>query len=260
MPDRAPSLHGWTVVSLRPRGQHAAVRAAAARLGARTLGLSPFAIMLRDDEASRRALAFASACRIVVVTSPNAVAAARSLQRLRMRDGQQWLAVGAGSRDALARAGIAASAPARMDSEGLLAMPALGAVEGLDIGFVTAPGGRGRIVATLQARGARVHRADVYARAPLSIRAAAWRELGDALSDPARVLLPASSGEALQALLAQAPPALLPPLRGSAVVVPGERLAELARAAGFARIAVAHSPRPAAMLRAAVQAFATMPA
>ena len=53
MSDGALPLHGWTVVSLRPRGQHASVRCAAAPLGARTLGLSPFAIAPRDDPAGR---------------------------------------------------------------------------------------------------------------------------------------------------------------------------------------------------------------
>ena len=256
MSDATPSLHGWTVVSLRPRGQHAAVRTAAARRGARALGLSPFAIVAREDGASRQALANATACPIVLFTSPNAVRAAHALQPLRARDGQRWLAVGAGSRDALARAGIAAGSPARMDSEGLLAMPALQQVDGVDVGFVTAPGGRGRIAATLQARGAVVHRADVYARQPVAIPAAAWRRLQSVLADPARVLLLASSGEALEAMLAQAPPSLLSALHGAAVATPGQRLAELARAAGFRRTVDAGSPRPAAMLRAAAAAFA----
>ncbi len=258
MSDGAPPLHGWTVVSLRPRGQHAPVRNAAARCGARTCGLSPFAIAACHDDASRQALERAIACPVVVATSPNAVQAANALRPLRAGNGQRWLAVGAGSRDALARCGIAADAPSRMDSEGLLALPALQAVDGTDVGFVTAPGGRGRIATTLQARGAHVHRADVYARQPVAIPAAAWRRLDAALADPARVLLLASSGEALEALLAQASPELRPTLLQAAVVAPGARLAGLARDAGFARIAVAGSPRPAAMLRAAVQAFATM--
>ncbi len=251
MSDGALPLHGWTVVSLRPRGQHASVRCAAAPLGARTLGLSPFAIAPRDDPAGREALAAATACPIVLVTSPNAVRAAHALQPLRARAGQQWLAVGAGSRDALARVGVAAASPRRMDSEGLLAMPALQAVDGVDVGFVTAPGGRGKIAATLQARGAIVHRADVYLRQPVAIRAAAWHRLQAALADPARVLLLASSEEALRAMLAQAPSGLQPGLRNVAVAVPGERLANVARAAGFGRVVDTGSPRPAAMLREA---------
>ena len=163
----------------------------------------------------------------------------------------ELLSQGAGSRDALARVDIAAASPQRMDSEGLLAMPALQAVDGVDVGFVTAPGGRGKIAATLQARGAIVHRADVYLRQPVAIRAAAWHRLQAALADPARVLLLASSEEALRAMLAQAPSGLQPGLRNVAVAVPGERLANVVRAAGFGRVVDTGSPRPAAMLREA---------
>ena len=256
MPDRALPLHGWTVVSLRPRGQHAAVRTAAARLGGRVLACAPLAIATCMDEATRQALAEAIACAIVVVTSPNAVASARSLQPLRAQPGQCWLAVGGGSRDALARAGIEAEAPARMDSEGLLALPALQEVDGVPVGLVTAPGGRGRIATVLQERGARIVRADVYRRQPAAIPAASWRHLQDALADPARVLLLASSGEAFRGMLEQAPPALRGALGRAAIAVPGDRLATVARDAGFARVAIAGSPRPAAMLRAATDAFA----
>lgn len=256
MPEHALPLHGWTVVSLRPRGQHAAVRKAAARLGARVLACAPIAIIPLSDDDARRALATALACDIVIATSPNAVAAAQALQPLHARTAQRWLAVGAGSRHALARAGIDAEAPARMDSEGLLAMPAMEDVDGMAVGLVTAPGGRGRIAAVLRERGARLQRADVYRRQPAVIAAASWRRLHEALADPARVLLLASSGEALLALLAQAPPQVGPALCRAAVAVPGERLAGLAREAGFGRVAIAGSPRPAALLRAAAEAFA----
>ena len=74
--DQALPLQHWCVLSLRPRGQHAGLRAAAARSGARTLALSPFAIEAGDDPTTRRALAHALAADIVLYTSPNAVAAA----------------------------------------------------------------------------------------------------------------------------------------------------------------------------------------
>ena len=256
MPEHALSLHGWTVVSLRPRGQHAAVRKAAARLGARVLACAPIAILTLTDDDARQALATAVACDIVIATSPNAVAAAQALQPLQARPAQHWLAVGAGSRNALARAGIHAEAPARMDSEGLLAMPVLHDVDGMAIGLVTAPGGRGRIAAVLRERGARIQRADVYQRQPVVIAAACWRRLHKALADPAHVLLLASSGEALLGLLAQAPQQVRPALCRAAVAVPGERLAGVARDAGFSRVAIAGSPRPTALLRAAAEAFA----
>ncbi|MFN7183288.1 MAG: uroporphyrinogen-III synthase [Thermomonas haemolytica] len=239
-------LHGWTVLSLRPRGQHGGLRAAAARLGARVLALSVQAIVARDAT-TRQALAAALAADVVVFTSPNAVRAAAALMRLHPRRGQPWLAVGSGTRRALQRRGINAQAPARMDSEGLLALPALADVDGRTLGLVTAPGGRDRLAPVLRARGAQVRRADVYARVPVALGARQRMALAQALAQPQQVLLALSSGEALAALLAQVDD---PRLRTVAVAAASARLADAARAAGFTRVAVASSARPAALLRA----------
>ena len=157
-------LHGWTVLSLRPRGQHAGLRAACARLGAGMLALSPLAIQASVDPAARHALAAAFAGDIVLFTSPNAVRAALALHGFAPRRSQTVLAVGDGTRRALRRAGIAADSPQRMDSEGMLAMPALHAVAGRRIGLVSGDGGRDLLAPALRLRGAEVRRADVYAR------------------------------------------------------------------------------------------------
>lgn len=246
-------LHHWTVLSLRPRGQHGGLRAAARRLGARVVAVSPIAIATLDDTAARTALAAALAADRVLFTSPNAVRAAMRLAPLRPRRGQTWLAVGDGTRRALARAGVAAIAPTRMDSEGLLALPALADVRGMRVGLVTAPGGRGVLAPALAARGATVLRADVYARRPVALPARQRAALASALLAPELVLLVASSGEALAALLAQTDATAL---RSCAVVAASPRLADAARAAGFTRVATASDARPAALLQAAAAAFA----
>lgn len=251
----AMPLTSWTVVSLRPQGQHASLRAAAARMGARVLSLSPLAIETRSDAASRKVLREALAADIVLFTSPNAVHAAAALQRLRIKRECTVLAVGEGTRRALLRQGIEAVAPTRMDSEGLLAMPQLQAVDGMRIGLVTAPGGRNRIGPTLQARGADLVRADVYQRMPLDITVVRWKALADALAKPQRVVLALSSAEALDAVLRQRPAKLEASLRRIAVAAASERLAQVARDAGFRRVAVAADARPAALLRAAADAF-----
>lgn len=206
-----------------------------------------------DGADARHSLAAALAADSVLFTSPNAVRAAAALAPLRARRGQPWLAVGAGTRRALARSGIEAMAPSRMDSEGLLDLPELTAVRGKTIGLVTAPGGRGMLAPALAARGATVLRANVYARRVVALSPPQRAALEDALRTPARALLAVSSGEALDALLAQAPPARL---RDIAVVAASARLANAARAAGFTRIAQASDARPGALLRAAADAFA----
>ena len=253
--DQALPLQHWCVLSLRPRGQHAGLRAAAARHGARTLALPVCAIDIHDDAPTRAALADALRARTVLYTSPNAVAAAAALHPLAPRRGQCVLAVGDGTRRALRRHGIEADAPARMDSEGLLAMPQLAGIAQQRIALVTGVGGRNLIAPALRERGAEVQRVDVYTRRPLPLSHARLDALDAALDDAARVLLALSSGEALQRLLAELPANLRSAFAGIAVAAASARLAEAARNAGFQRIAIAASARPDALLRAAISAF-----
>lgn len=239
------SRHGspsWYVISLRPRGEHAPLRREAAKHGGGLIALSPWRLRLRDDDATRAVLHDALAASHVVFTSPAAVRAARALQPLHVRPGQSVCAVGAGTAAALRRAGVAnVQSPARMDSEGLLALSALQDVQGRDVGLVTAPGGRGEIAPALTARGARVVRADVYAREPVPLSDLAMRQLRDA--DAAWVLA-LSSGEALQRVLAVLPADLAARLKQARVVAASERLRALARDLGFSDIEVAAGPRP----------------
>lgn len=253
IPIRHPQpLQGWSVLSLRPRGQHGGLRAAASRRGARVLALSPFAIEVLNDPDQRKTLKQALLADILILTSPNAVRAAAVLQPLKMRRGQAWMAVGSGTRRALRRAGIDARAPSRMDSEGLLAMPELQDIRGRTIGLVTAPGGRGLLAPTLVELGAQIVRADVYARQPITFSARALARLDASLAAPRCVLLVLSSHEALQRLLAARTASALTDI---AVVAASQRLADMAREAGFARIVVASSAAPAALLQAAASAF-----
>ena len=224
-------LAGCYVISLRPVGGHAAMRRAAARAGARVLALSPWRLAGRDDAATRRRLRAALAAPLVVFTSPAAVRHAHALQPLRARRGQRWCAIGTGTAAALRRAGIRdVLVPERMDSEGLLALPALAA-----------------------ARGATLLRADVYERLPVRPAPRALAQLR-ALAAPA--WLAVSSGEALQQLLAVLPNDAQAALRRARLVAASPRLADAARALGFGVAAVADSARPAALVAAAAQASA----
>ncbi|SDQ25014.1 uroporphyrinogen-III synthase [Pseudoxanthomonas sp. CF385] len=243
-----PTPPAWYVISLRPQGGHDALRRAARRHGAGLLALSPWRIQASSDDATRQALQQALACPRVLFTSPAAVTAAQALQPLRALPGQIWLAVGAGTAAALRRAGVPASAPRRMDSEGLLAMPALQDVAGADIGFVTAPDGRNLLLPTLQARGARVHRAEVYRREPVALPPRALAALA-ALDRPACLLL--SSAGALEQVLAQLPAAAAARFREAGVVAASARLADAARAAGFRTVVQADGPRPAQLMKSA---------
>jgi len=248
-----PTPPAWYVISLRPQGGHDALRRAARRYGAALLALSPWRIQPCDGPATRQSLRHALGCPLIVFTSPAAVTAAQVLQPLQAQPGQHWLAVGAGTAAALQRAGIHASSPTRMDSEGLLAMAPLQDIRGVDIGFVTAPDGRNLLMPTLQARGARMHRADVYRREPLALPPRALAALA-ALDRPACLLV--SSAGALEQVLAQLPPAVAARVRTASVVAASERLAEAARAAGFVEVVQAEGPRPAQLMRRASSVMA----
>ena len=249
-------LAGCYVISLRPTGQHAAMRRAADRYGARVLALSPWRLRMHVDAAARAQLAAAMDCECVLYTSPTAVQAAAALQPLRARDGQGWFAVGSATARALQRAGVKhVVAPSRMDSEGVLSLPAL-ADPARRVGLVTAPGGRDLVQAQLEARGTRVVRAEVYAREPIALSARSVEKLA-ALDAPRWVVL--SSGAALECTLSQLPAAAHARLLDSRVVASSDRLARLARAQGFADVTLAGSPRPRDLLAAvAADASASM--
>jgi uroporphyrinogen-III synthase len=243
------SLAKWYVISLRPRGQHDALRRAAAARGARLVALSPQRIELREDRATRAALRDALAAPVVVFTSPNAVRAARALRQLKRRRTQQVFAVGEGTARALRRAGIdEVHAPQRMDSEGLLGLPAFAELREGDVGLVTAPGGRDRIASALHKRGVRVFRADVYVRVPAPLPSRALERIR---TNPQRLLLALSSGEALRQALAVAPEDVRAALARARVLAASERLAAFAREHGFTDIRIARSARPRDLIAAA---------
>jgi uroporphyrinogen-III synthase len=240
---------GWYVISLRPRGDHDGLRRAAARRGARLLALSPWRIQVNDDAPTRAGLAHALNAGRVLFTSPAAVQAAAALQGLQARAGQTWLAVGAGTAQALQRHGIAQVVhPARMDSEGLLALPELQDLAGSEVGFVSAPEGRNLLAPSLVQRGATLVRADVYTRQDIALSAAAITRLM-ALSAPACVVI--SSSGALDRVVAQLPAQARTALLATPAVAASDRLADHARATGFLDVATAGGPRPAQLLDAA---------
>ncbi len=244
-----PARHeSYTVVSLRPVDDHAALRRAAAAQGWRTVALSPWRIVVRDDDATRAALRTALTAAIVIATSPAAARAAAALMPLRQRRGQIWCAVGSSTAATLRRAGIAkVQTPTRMDSEGLLALPVLGEIDGCRIALLTAPGGRDRIAPGLRARGAVLQRVDVYARVPIRPRAATLARIR---SIPGRWLVPLSSGEALQHMLDTLPNDMAARLREACIVAASPRLVDLARNLGCNDVRLAAGPRPRQLLAA----------
>jgi len=238
----------WYAIGLRPQGQHRRLRDAVARAGGRLLAMSPLRIVALDDAETRARSRDALACPACIFTSPNAVACAARLQPLATA---RAIAVGAGTAEALRRHGVAdAASPARMDSEGVLDLAELRAVDGLRIGLVSGEGGRCLIERTLRGRGAGVVRANVYRRDMAKFSPTLLRRF-DGL--PATALLFVTSAEALAATLGQLDGVRRAKLRTLPVVAASERLREACAHAGFARIDVAASARPRDLVAAALE-------
>ncbi|HZF97663.1 MAG TPA: uroporphyrinogen-III synthase, partial [Pseudoxanthomonas sp.] len=189
----------------------------------------------------------------VVFTSPAAVRAAQALRALPTARAGRWIAVGGGTAAALRRAGIAdVLVPLRMDSEGLLALPALDRLQGSDIGLVTAPGGRDLVSATLAARGARLLRADVYRRMPVALSPRAVHRLRG-LQRPAWSAL--SSVQALSRVLDALPDDMRAAFCQLPAMAASPRLRQAGLDAGLKRVEVAEGPRPAQMVAAIASRF-----
>lgn len=235
--EQAP-LAGWRVLVTRPDDVADALCRRIAAAGARVTHVPLLIIEPLPETAAARALAQdLGRYDVVLVTSRHAVQ--HALPRLaaywpQWPAGQQWLAVGASTAVALSGWGIHARAPADARSEGLLALPALADVAGKRILLLTGEGGRGLLDSALAGRGAQIDRFETYRRQPAAGNEAALQAFCAAGSAPRAVLV--SSGDALQNLLARAPALCA---SGTACVAAGERLAALARDAGFANPQVA---------------------
>jgi uroporphyrinogen-III synthase len=249
-PMSGDELRGRIVVITRPAGTASALSRRVRAAGGVPLLLPGLALRNVDDEVEARdGLQAALADDVLIFSSPAAVRFAAALAPLRTP--ATVLAVGQGTAWALRRHGIQAPlAPARQDSEGLLDHPALQELRGRRIALIGAAGGRGLLRAQLLARGAELSELHVYRRvAPRLDR----RHVEPLLQLLPSALVLLSSAEAVQNLCRILPPAALARLFAATAVVSSERLASAARAAGFARIALAASALSADLLSAAMR-------
>lgn len=243
-------LAGTRIAITRPVGSGAALARQVRALGGSPLLLPGSSLRAPADPAAARiALQQALACPIVIFTSPAALRFARALAPLRTR--ARLLAPGAGTLRALRRAGFdKVLAPAREDSEGILALPWLADLQGQRVGIIGAAGGRGLLDRELAARGARVVHAHVYQRLPARLGPRHAEALRDPSGAPLFVLL--SSAEGLANILASLPADARLRLLDAVAVASSTRLAAIARRAGFDKILLAASAQGSALLEAIV--------
>lgn len=158
--------------------------------------------------------------------------------------GIQWLAIGKQTASAMELNQIKALHPVNgYDSEALLASEHLQEVAGERILIMRGRGGREKLAQELTRRGAKVDYADLYDRScpdytPLDISST----IGSLPLDAILI----TSGEALQNLTS-----VLSAYRvtQTPVVVPGNRVAQLAKQQGYTQITVANGPDSKAMVQ-----------
>lgn len=247
-------LRGATLVLTRAAGSARSEAQRVRKLGGQPLLLPGTRVAPPDNPVQARTqLRAALRTPVCIFISPTAVRAAARLDTLHPATRTRVLAVGASTAQALHRQGIShVETPQRADSEGLLALLALGPPPAR-VGLIGAPGGRSLLPDTLAARGALVVRAEVYRRLPARLDRRHLESLWRA-SDPAYVLL--SSVESLQNLMHELPDTLRTRLLRAAVVASSVRVERAAHAAGFSRVLRAASAVSADMLDTACSAHA----
>lgn len=160
-----------------------------------------------------------------IFTSVNAVRFARQL------DAGVWprcLAVGAATAAALTQLGAVTVTAAGSSSEALLALPELQDIAGRRYLIVSGEDGLDLLRSGLRARGALADKAAVYRRVDLPHAPAA---VAQALRGVQAIVI--TSGEALERLLQLAPAAGRARLLRTQLVVPSQRVVELAQRLGF---------------------------
>lgn len=245
-------LSGLGIVVTRPEGTAAPLAAELAAAGARTFLFPALAIEDLEDAAPLQALLGKLAQHdLAIFVSANAVEKGLEAAR-RVGDWPRHLqvaAIGELTAAALRNSGFAGviSPTERFDTEALLELPELRAVEGRNIIVFRGVGGRERLKEGLEARGARVAYAECYRRtrpatdpAPLL---AAWER------NEVQVV-GVLSGETLENFVEMIGAAGRAKLSATVLVVPHEAIGRHAEARRFGRVIV--SPPGAAGLTAAL--------
>jgi uroporphyrinogen-III synthase len=224
-------LTGVTVVVTRPAHQAAPFAALLTAQGAHVVGFPSLAIEPLPLDAPARERLAPDRYDWVIYTSANAVRAAQRALPAPVHG--RVLAIGPATAATLAEVGVEVAAVAtHAASEGLLALPALADIRGREVLIIRGRGGRELLHNELTRRGARVQVAELYRRVPAVATQAALLALARALAaDPA--VVSAGSGESLAALRGLVPEPLTAMLRQATLLLPGRRIAAIARTHGF---------------------------
>lgn len=206
-----------------------------------------------DKGAARIALAGAGNADVLIFISVNAVRYAFPMLPEQLPLDIGVAAVGSATARALADVGLDPTlVPERMDSEGLLALPALASVAGKQVYILRGNGGRTLLREQLCKRGAEVHEVDVYRRQiPQHPKGVAnlcrnWPRLVQAVT--------ATSNEGLDNLFTLLGEQGSTHLRSTPLIVVSQRMAKHALDRGCKSVYVANSARDQDVLAALCEA------
>lgn len=249
MSERAPcNLEGLNVLVTRPAEQAADFAEQVSNAHGRPVSFPALEILGPEDKhAARARLATLSAVDVLIFVSANAVRYAFPLMPDNIPLDLQIAAVGSATARTLDEIGLEPTlVPERMDSEGLLALPQLQAVDGKRFLIVRGNGGRETLRQTLEARGARVDYVEVYRRRLPERNPANLIRNWDHLVD----VVTATSVQILDNLFALLGDEGAERLRQTPLVVASERIAVRAGEHGCGQIEVADSALDKDMLKA----------
>lgn len=251
-------LAGMGILVTRPRELASGLMQGIAALGGEPVPFPAVEIAPPADVAALDArIAELPACQLAIFISPTAVA--HVLPGILARhgawpDATRLAAVGEGTARALEQLGVGPvlRAAGGADSEHLLALPELRAVDGQRVLIFRGQGGRELLARTLARRGARVDYAECYRRLPPSADPAPllarWRAGGIRA-------VTVTSGELLDNLLAALGDEGAALLRVTPLFAPHPRIAQSAQARGVAT-AVVTGPGDAGLLAGLTEWFA----
>lgn len=250
-------LAGLAVAVTRPARQNDALLQAFQGAGATATAIPLLSIDPLSAPADRARIAGQlmqlAQCDFGIVISQNA--AVQALQALATQ-GLSWpasvpaYAVGSATAQLLRQHGIPCTSPERMDSEGLLALPALQGVARQRALIFRGCGGRETLAQVLRERGASVDYCELYHRRLPDSAAAAWAAWLHTLGEqPALVCI--NSRDTLDHLQVVDPGAAS--RHNLTLLVPGERVARAAAQAGFPQVLVAPDATDASTLDTAIR-------
>lgn len=245
-------LTGFAVLVTRPAGQAGGLCDLIAEAGGEAVQAPLLSIGPIEEPSGALALLNpSSAWDWLIFVSANAVRSAIALGGWTgFRTGRPRIAaVGEATAAALAAAGVHADLVPQppFNSESLLAAPQLADVRGRRLLIVRGEGGREHLADVLRERGAEVAYAEVYRRIP--VPAAQYEPILATWPEGRHDAVVITSGEALQRLMALLRESGREGLPRPPLLVPGERLASLAREQGWSPVLVAGHAGDEAMLQ-----------